>query len=126
MAAPEAVEFLISDHGDKNPASGFRKTFADDKPYKSLLQRQGKSLEELLQMFDWKQDDNEFVSEYDKKKSEIKKLVKFRRRVDFCVCGWREIKEDFGRNDVSCLRDIRVPFVVSRTPLKAMKDEFNA
>lgn len=126
MAAPEAVDLLIKDHGDKDPPSGFRQTFAEDKPYKSLLQRQNMSLEEMLQIFDWKQDDNEWVGEYTKKKSEVKNLVKFRRRVDFCVGGWRELMEDFGRNDVSCLRDIRQPFVTSRTPLKAMKDEFDA
>lgn len=124
MAAPEAVEFLIEDHGDIG--KGFRGDFAADKPYRSLLQRHYKTLEEMLEMFDWKKDDAEWVAEYDKRKNDVKNLVKFRRRVEFCACGWRELKEDFGRNDVSCLRDLRLPLVTSRTPLKAMKDEFNA
>jgi len=126
MAAPEAVEFLINDHGDKNPPSGFRQTFAEDKPYMSLLQRQNKTLDEMLKMFSWKEDNVKFLEEYDKEKNDIKNISVYRKRVDFCVCGWREIKEDFGRGDVSCLRDIRLPFVTSRTPLRAMKDEFNA
>ena len=70
MGAKEAVQFLIDDHGDKNPMSGFRKDFAEDKPYKSLLQRQGKTLEEVLEIFDWKPDDNEWNAEYKKKDAE--------------------------------------------------------
>lgn len=126
MAAPEAVEFLIKDHGDKEPPSGYRKHFAEDRPYMSLLQRNGISLDDLLEMFGWKDDNDAWVKEYDNKPNNVKELVKLRRRIDFAVCGWRELKEDFGRNDVSCLRDIRLPFVTSRTPLRAMKDEFNA
>ena len=126
MAAPEAVEFLIKDHGDKEPPSGYRKYFAEDRPYMSLLQRNGISLDDLLEMFGWKDDNDAWVKEYDNKPNNVKELVKLRRRIDFAVCGWRELKEDFGRNDVSCLRDIRLPFVTSRTPLRAMKDEFNA
>lgn len=126
MAAPEAVQFLIDDHGDRDPMSGFRQAFYEDKPYRSLLQRNDKTLEDLLKMFSWKEDDAAWTKEYDKKKNDIKELVKYRRRVEFCVCGWRELREDFGRNDVSCLRDMRLPLVTSRTPLKAMKDEFDA
>lgn len=126
MAAPEAVEFLIKDHGDVNPQLGFRKEFAEDRPYKSILQRNDITLEDLLKLFDWKQDDADWIAEYDKDKNNVKELVRLRRRIDFAVCGWREVKEDFGRNDVSCIRDLRLPLVTSRTPLKAMKDEFNA
>lgn len=123
MAAPEAVQFLITDHGDKG--SGYREDFAQDKPYRSLLQRNGKTLDELLEMFDWKDDDNTWAAEYDKKQDqELKKLVVYRRRVCFDIGGWRELKEDFGRGDVACLGDLRTPFVTSRTPLRAMKDEF--
>jgi len=126
MGAPEAVDFLIKDHGDVNPQQGFRKEFAEDHPYKSLLQRNDVTLEDLLKMFDWKQDDADWIKEYDKDKNDVKELVRLRRRIDFAVCGWRELKEDFGRNDVSCIRDLRLPLVTSRTPLRAMKDEFNA
>jgi hypothetical protein len=125
MAAPDAVDFLIKDHGDVNPPGGFRADFAEDVPYKSLLQRQGIELEDLLDKFDWKDDDDEWMSEYTSEKPDLEKMIRYRRRVAFCVCGWRELKEDFGRGDVSCLRDIRVPLVTSRSPLKAAKDEFN-
>lgn len=125
MAAPEAVQFLIDDHGDAEPASGFRKAFANDEPYKSLLQRNDIKLEDLLKKFDWKDDDESWTSEYTSEKPDIEKMIRYRRRVAFCVCGWRELKEDFGRSDVSCLRDIRVPLVTSRSPLKAAKDEFD-
>ena len=124
MAAIEAVEFIKNDHGDKVPPSGFRKTFAEDRPYKSLLQRNGKSLADLLDMFKWDTDDAAWCAEYDKPDNKIEKLIRYRRRVCFDVCGWRDIKEDFGRGDVSCLRDMRTPLVTSRSPLKAMKDEF--
>lgn len=123
MGAVEAVSLLIEDHGDKG--SGFRQEFADDKPYRSLLQRQGKTLEELLQLFDWQEDDAIWSSEYDKKPSDIDKLIKFRRRVCFDVTGWRDLYEDFGRGDVACLGDIRTPLVTSRSPLKAMMDDFS-
>lgn len=126
MGAPEVVDFLIKDHGDVNPEQGFRKEFAEDRPYKSLLQRNDVTLEDLLKMFDWKQDDADWIKEYDKDENDVKELVRLRRRIDFAVCGWRELKEDFGRNDVSCIRDLRMPLVTSRTPLRAMKDEFNA
>ena len=123
MAAKDAIEFLQNDHGDIG--SGFRQTFADDKPYKSLLQRTGKSLDEVLELFDWKEDNDKWTEEYNKKENDIVKLMRLRRCVAFCVCGWREMNEDFGRGDVSCLRDIRTPLVTSRSPMKAAKDEFD-
>ena len=126
MAAKEAVQFLIEDHGDKTPPSGFRKTFAEDKPYMSILQRNEKMLEDVLDLFDWNEDSDKWVEEYKKKKGQdIGKLVRYRRSACFCIGGWREFNEDFGRGDVSCLRDIRTPLVTSRSPLKAMKDEFD-
>lgn len=124
MGAVEAVEFLKKDHGDVG--TGFRQEFAEDKPYRSLLQRNDKMLSEMLEMFDWHKDDAAWCEEYDKKKDQdMQKLIRLRRRVYFELSGWREMKEDFGRGDVSCLRDIRVPLVTSRSPLLAMKDEFN-
>ena len=126
MAATEAVQFMIADHGDKTPPGGFRKTFAEDKPYKSILQRNEKTLSEVLDLFDWNDDSDKWVEEYKKPKDQdITKLVRYRRRACFCIGGWREFNEDFGRGDVSCLRDIRTPLVTSRSPLKAMKDEFD-
>lgn len=124
MAALEAVEFLINDYGDVG--SGFREDFAQDKPYMSILQRHGITLDEFLKMFDWKADDASWVAEYDKKDNDMKEIVKYRRRINFSICGWREAKEDFGRSDVSCLRDLRLPMVTSRTPLRAMRMEFDA
>lgn len=125
MGAKEAVQLVMDDHGDKIPFKGFRKDFYEDKPYKSFLQRTGKTLEEMLEMFKWEEDDIKFTDEYSKPEPEIEKLVRYRRCVNFDVGGWREIKEDFGRGDVSCIRDMRVPLVTSRSPLKAMKDEFD-
>ena len=123
MAAKDAVQFLIDDHGDIG--KGFREDFAKDKPYRSILQRQGKTLDEVLKKFDWNPDNNGWAGEYTKKEPEVNKLIKYRRCVCFCICGWREFNEDFGRGDVSCLRDIRTPLVTSRSPLKAAKDDFN-
>ena len=125
MAAKDAVEFIIEDHGDKVPLKGFRKDFAEDKPIRSLLQRNDKTLDEVLKLFDWKEDCDKWVSEYGKPKPDIEKLIRYRRCVAFCIGGWRELNEDFGRGDVSCLRDIRTPLVTSRSPLKATKDEFD-
>lgn len=126
MAATEAVEFLIKDHGDKKPPSGFRKDFAEDKPYRSILQRNDdvKSLDDILDLFNWKDDSDEWLKEYKGDKN-MNKMVMYRRRASFCVGGWREFNEDFGRGDVSCLRDVRTPLVTSRTPLRAMKDDFD-
>ena len=125
MAAKEAVEFIINDIGDKSPPSGFRKDFADDKPIRSILQRQNKTLDEVLEMFDWNDDDDEWAIEYNKPKKNIAKLIKYKRRVCFCIGGWREFNEDFGRGDVSCLRDIRTPLVTARSRMKAAKEEFD-
>lgn len=122
MAAIEAVEFLKNDHGDIG--KGFRGDFADDEPYKSLLQRNEKTLDEVLELFDWKEDDGEWTEEYSGKKDNMK-LIRSRRKVAFCIGGWRELNEDFGRGDVSCLREMRTPLVTSRSPLKAIKDEFD-
>jgi hypothetical protein len=123
MGAKEAVDFLIEDHGDVG--KGFRDDFAQDKPYKSILQRNGKTLDEVLKLFDWKDDCDKWVQEYNKKKNDMEKLIRYRRMVSFCIGGWREFKEDFGRGDVSCLMDMRTPLVTSRSPLKATKDEFD-
>lgn len=123
MAASEAVEFLIEDNGDVG--QGTRGDFADDKPMKSLLQRRDKMLQDVIDLFDWTEDDAKWTAEYDKEKPEYSKLVKYRRKVGFCIGGWREVNEDFGRGDVSCLRDLRTPFVTSRTPMKMAKDEFD-
>ena len=123
MAAKDAVEFLIKDHGeDEN--SGFYDDFFKDEPYKSLLQRNGLTLDEALEKFKWQDDDAKWTSEYDKPKPEIVKLRRYRRCVEFCVGGWRELKEDFGRGDVSCLCDLATPFDTSRSPMKAAKAEF--
>ena len=123
MGAKEAVEFLIEDHGDIG--KGFREDFAQDKPYKSILQRNGKTLDEVLKLFDWKDDCDKWVQEYNKKKNDMEKLIRYRRMVSFCIGGWREFNEDFGRGGVSCLMDMRTPLVTSRSPLKAAKDEFD-
>ena len=124
MAAQDAVDFLITDHGDKDPPSGFRQKFAADEPYKSVLQRNGKSLEELLEIFDWSEEDNQWVNEYNKPKGRDKnKLIRLRRAVGFLVSSWREGYEDLGEFDVSCLRRIRTPYVTSRTPLKVLRKE---
>ena len=133
MAAIEAVDLLINDNGDKEPASGFRKDFADDKPYRSFLQRigndgNGMELDEVLDIFDWTEDCDKWIDEYHKSGSDgpdMSKLVKYRRRVAFCIGGWRELNEDFGRGDVSCIRDLRTPCVTSRSPLKQAKREFD-
>ena len=122
MAAIEAVEFLKNDHGDIG--RGFRGAFSDDEPYRSLLQRNEKTLDEVLELFDWKEDDGAWTEEYSGKKDNMK-LIRSRRKVAFCIGGWRELNEDFGRGDVSCLREIRTPLVTSRSPLKAIKDEFD-
>ena len=124
MAAIPAVNFIINDHCPDDRCSGFRKTFAEDTPYKSLLQRNGVSLEDLLSIFDWDPDNSAWVSEYSKPNPENHKLIKFRRRLCFSATGWRDVKEDFGRGDVSCLRDIRVPLVTSKSPLRSARDEF--
>ena len=130
MGAIEAVDFLKRDHGDKSPEgtlSGFRKEFAEDDPYRSILQRQNKDLNEVLKIFDWDDDGLLWKKEYDKaaKEQDRKKLVRYRRRASFCLGGWRELNEDFRRGDVSCLRDIRTPLVTSRSPLMSAKDEFS-
>lgn len=125
MAAKEAVEFLIKDHGDKSPPSGFRKDFADDKPIESLLQRNDKTLDEVLELFDWKPDCDKWTQEYNSPKPQVEKLIRYRRRVCFCIGGWRELNEDFRRCDVSCLREIRTPLVTSRSPLRSARDEFD-
>lgn len=126
MGAIEAVEFIKSDHGDVVDPGGFRKTFAEDRPYMSILQRNKKTLEQVLELFKWQEDDAEWTKEYNKEKDgkKISELVKYRRRVYFDICGWREFNEDFGRCDVSCMREIRTPLVTSRSQLKAMYDEF--
>jgi len=123
MGAKEAVDFLIEDHGDVG--KGFRDVFAKDKPYKSILQRNGKTLDDVLKLFDWKDDCDKWVQEYNKPKQDMEKLIRYRRMVSFCIGGWREFNDDFGRCDVSCLIDIRTPLVTSRSPLKAAKDEFD-
>ncbi len=127
MGAKEAVEFLIEDHGDVNPPKGFRKDFAEDLPIKSLLQRGDKTLDELLDIFSWKEEDGLWREEYNKPadSQDEMKMIRYRRRIAFCVGGWRELNEDFGRGDVSCLREIRTPLVTSRSPLMASKDEFD-
>ena len=79
-------------------------------------------------MFDWENDSDAWLAEYKKggeNGQDVTKMVRFRRRVCFLIGGWREFNEDFGRGDVSCLRDIRTPLVTSRSPLKAMKDDFD-
>lgn len=129
MTAKEFAELLIKDHGDVDgqhrPVDGFRKAFAEDKPYMSFLQRNDKTLEQVLEDLDWGSEDVAWVSEYQRSANDIEKLIRYKREIGFKVGCWREFNEDFGRGDVSCLREIRTPLVTSRTPLKAMKDEFD-
>lgn len=125
MPASKAVEMLIKDAGSKG--EGFRGEFAKDEPIRSILQRQGKSIEKMLEIFDWKEDDAAWVSEYGTDNGgDNQRLVKYRRRMFFDVGGWRDVYEDFARGDVSCLRDIRTPLVTAQSPLREMKEEFNA
>ena len=127
MAAKDAIDFLIDDQGDyagKEARSGFMKEFADGRPVRSLLQRGGKTLDEALKLFDWKDDDRLWREEYTKPDADNRKLAEYRRRVYFCVGGWRDLRDDFGRGDVSCLRDIRTPLATSRTQLREARDGF--
>lgn len=123
MAAVEAVDFMISDHGDKSPPSGFRRDFAEDKPIKSILQRNNISIPDLLKVFDFRPDDAEFEREYAQEDRDDDKLIKYRKRSSFTIGLWREVKDDLEQYDVSCLRAIRTPYVTSRTPLRVLKDE---
>jgi len=125
--AIEAVEFFLDYQGDYNGGpTGYRKDFADDKPCKSILQRAKQPLKDVLEMFDWSDDNDGWIEEYNKNDGpDLEKLVRYKRRACFLIGCWREFNEDFGRGDVSCLRDIRTPLVTSRTPLKTMRDEFD-
>lgn len=122
MSAKEAVDFIKKDHGDVG--DGFRGDFAADKPYRSILQRNGKTLEDVLGLFDWKEDDARWTDEYTGARN-ITRMIRYRRRIAYCIGGWREFNEDFGRGDVSCIREMRTPLVTSRSPLMAAKDEFD-
>lgn len=125
MSAKDGVKFLIKDHGDISPSSGLRDTFEKDNPYLSLLQRNDMSLDDIIKEFNWDEDDQEFLALYNGDAAELPALMKNRSKVHFCVCATRELKEDFERGDVSCLNDLRLPLITSRTPLMAMQDEFN-
>ena len=129
--ATDAAQLLLKDGGDKQNGSlsGFRKAFAEDRPIQSLLQRQDKTLEDMLEAFDWHQADDEsakcYADNFDPESPTGTDLqCTMRNRLYFLLCGWREIQEDFGREDVSCLRDLRTPCVTARTPLMAVKDVF--
>lgn len=130
MNAKDAVQFMSEYQGD-GFSSGFMGDFAENRPLRSVLQKKDVDLDKALEYFDWKNDCDEWVKEYKKgnnsngEEQDIAKLLLYRRRVCFSVCAWREFNEDFGRCDVSCMRDIRTPFVTSLTPLKSMKDEFD-
>lgn len=130
--ATQAINVLIDDHGDKKPVgddvtflSGFRRTFAEDKPYKSFLQRTDKELPDLLDEFDFKEDDNAWSQEYQKSiESDHDKLISYRHRIEFLIAARREFMEDYDGTDVEQIRMIRTPFVTSRTPLRSQREGF--
>lgn len=129
MSAYDAADFLVKDGGDLKvnkgggkTLSGYRKTFAQDSPYTSILQRNDMDLDELLKMFDWKDANDEWSYEYKKANHDLDKLARLRRAVAFQVTVWRELTEDLGQCDVSCLRALRTPCVTSRTPMMATRE----
>lgn len=101
----EALEFLKTDLEEA------KKQWRDGEQFKSLLQREEKDLNDLLDKFDPKPDENDWSSEYGNKKRRHK-LVLYRRRIAFLAASRKEFREEYDEEvtDVDFMRLLELPY----------------
>lgn len=89
-----------------------KKQWRDGKQFMSLLQREDKTLQDLLDLFDPQEDDQLWLQEYGNPKQEAPKLQQYRKRLSFLHAARREFHEDYDPEltDVDFMRLLEVPF----------------
>jgi hypothetical protein len=101
----EALEFLKTD------LEKAKEQWRSGKQFESLLQREQKDLNQLLDKFDPKPDENDWSSEYGSKKRR-RKLSLYRRRIAFLAASRKEFREEYGDEvtDVDFMRLLELPY----------------
>ena len=100
-----ALQFLRNDLEKAKPQ------WRNGEQFESLLQREDVSLQELLDIFDPKPDEDAWIAEYhDKKRSP--KLRLYRRRMAFLKASRKEFHEEYDEDvtDVDFMRLLELPF----------------
>lgn len=100
-----ALEFL------KQDLEKAKQQWRDGEQWKSLLQREGKTLQDLLDLFDPQPDESDWISEYgNKKNSPLLRL--YRRRMAFLKASRKEFHDEYDEEitDVDFMRLLELPF----------------
>lgn len=100
-----ALEFL------KEDLEKAKKQWREGKQFESLLQREGKTLQDLLDLFDPQPDENAWVGEYNGNKN-APILWIHRNRMAFLKASRKEFHEEYDEDitDVDFMRLLELPF----------------
>ena len=113
-----ALEFLKTD------IEKAKEQWTSGKQFESMLQREGKTLEDLVKLFDYKPDENDWSQEYGDKKR-ASKLKLYRKRMAFLKASTKEFREEYDEDvtDVDTMRLLEVPFTDSKYIIELSKEE---
>lgn len=113
-----ALEFL------KNDIPKAVDQWMQDKPFKSLLQREGVNIDSLIALFDPSEDEAAWAEEY-AGAARSNKLQLYRKRIDFLRGSQKEFEEDYDPDvtDVDFMRLLEVPYTDSKYTIDWSIDE---
>lgn len=101
----DALEFL------KDDLDKAKKQWREGEQFKSLLQREDKSLDKLLELFDPQEDERDWDIEYNQKKRSPE-LRLYRKRMAFLKASRKEFHEEYDDEftDVDFMRLLEIPY----------------
>jgi hypothetical protein len=101
----DALEFL------KDDLDKAKKQWREGEQFKSLLQREDKSLDKLLELFDPREDERDWDIEYNQKKRSPE-LRLYRKRMAFLKASRKEFHEEYDDEytDVDFMRLLEIPY----------------
>lgn len=114
----DALEFL------KDDLDKAKKQWREGEQFKSLLQREDKSLDKLLELFDPQEDERDWDIEYHQKKRSPE-LRLYRKRMAFLKASRKEFHEEYDDEytDVDFMRLLEVPYTDPKYVIECTLEE---
>ena len=115
---PSAMEFLLDD------IEKARSQWRDGEQFRSLLQRNDKSLNDLLDTFDPKPDEDAWNKEYTVGDKVSGALNLYSRRVAILKASRKEFHEEYDEDvtDVDFIRLLELPYTVPKYVIETTKE----
>lgn len=114
----KALEFLEED------LEKAKKQWREGKQWESILQRNNKDLQELLDIFDPQPDEDDWEAEYGGKRLSYK-LNLYRSRMAFLKASRKEFHEEYDEDvtDVDFMRLLELPFTDPKFVIEHSKEQ---